>query len=260
MSYAESPYGRELALARSSALCWYNHEHYRHNIKKKKPWKFYGYGYTEYDRYFTSMLPVGGFVNFVESMQKEVAVIDVFAPSSFIRSLTNETAAVRCGVALALGDFRTQEEKDEDAKRRILQIENADIYSSKRWINQLKFHLSNYGKEKADLIVCAPFAGWNVVVENLEPSEPSLELMWLVTNRLWNLLDNDGFLFINYNDHDINCIDLPSEFQNWCDKLGRINSEIAYNNMGAIRLKKTAASPKTLPSMKPFIDTRQFLG
>ena len=255
MSYAESPSGRDLALARNTAQHWFNKESQRHKTGKEA-WGLYNNDHIMYDQYFSNMLPFGGFVDFIDSMQKEVAIIDAFAPSSFIRSITNEIDVVRCGIALSLGDLRSQEEKKEDARRGILQIKYADMYSSKLWIDQVKSHLSNYGKEKADLVVCAPCAGWYLIGDNKRLLTPSSELMWLVTNRLWSLLNTDGFLFINFS---TDYYDVSMAVDNWCCKLAAINMDIIGNEIGSVRLKKTATSPKTLPSMKPLDHTHQFL-
>lgn len=188
-------YLKNLSLARKSAKQSIKYETDCLD-KNLKPWTFYDSGIDKYQFRFRHLLTERGFINLVN--KKDQVALDTFSSLSFIRELASKAKNLKGGISLSLVDFRSDQQKYSDSSRNIFQLVKSDVFNSKEWMGEVKNFLQNNGKEKFDLITCLPQAGWIMKNENGKDINPPIKLLWTVTNTLWQLLANDGSMFIEY--------------------------------------------------------------
>jgi len=243
----EKDYAKYLAEVRRSCLRWQTLEQRRfesgaiiHGI--------YDLKIPGYNKHFEMVLPNRGFEEVIETMPNNIAVLDAFAPSSFIRDLSIKTGKIGLGVALALNDYRTVEEKLLDEELNIIQLKNADVYTSRFWIDDVNAHLAKFSKSKFDVIVCSPYDGWEILDKNyINTSRPDPILVWLVTQKLWKLLSNDyGLMYVQFPIKDNNLL------QEWFSKMKRSgiivdNTYSTTSSSALAKLIKTKKSPINIP-------------
>lgn len=162
-----------------------------------KPWSSYDSGIYDYQHRCQHVLVEEGFVNLVNKKTNALA-LDAFSPLSFIRELAKNTKNLKGGMSLSLVDFRSDEQKESDSLRNIFQLKESDLLNSRGWMGDVKGFLQRNGKEKFDLITCLPLAGWKIMNEDGKEINPPIDLLWTVTNTLWQLLSDDGSMFIEY--------------------------------------------------------------
>lgn len=190
-------HAKNLFLARNNAQQRIQNEVGCFNMGLLKPWSSYDSGIYDYQHRCQHVLAKEGFVNLVNK-KNNVFALDVFSSLSFIRELAKNTKNLKGGMSLSLVDFRSDEQKKSDTLKNIFQLHESDLLNSRVWMRDVKSFLQYNGKEKFDLITCLPLAGWKIINEDGKEINPPIDLLWTVTNTLWQLLANDGSMFIEY--------------------------------------------------------------
>lgn len=235
-----------LSLARNTADDHLKDELERHQQvlqgQGSERWGFYNKKTPHYDEQFKSVLPEG-FEKLVEEMG-QILVLDAFGPLSFIRDLADKTKKINGGIALSLADLRSEEQRKRDKRNNIFQLQGADIYSSKRWRSSVEEFLRLNGKEGFDLITCLPISGWDIKDEKGEANDPSIDLVWIVTNHLWQLLGENGLLFIQYD------MEKFTGIKSWIELVKRKKIDIK-DKESEVRIRKNRVKLRQYPY--PFI-------
>lgn len=190
-------HAKNLFLARNSTQQRIQNEAGCFNMGLLKPWSSYNSGIYEYQHRCRHILREEGFVNLVDK-KTNVLALDAFSPLSFIRELAKNTRNLKGGMSLSLVDFRSDEQRESDSLRNIFQLKESDLLNRKEWIEDVGSFLQRNEKEKFDLITCLPLAGWKIINEDGKEINPPIDLLWTVTNTLWQLLADDGSMFIEY--------------------------------------------------------------
>lgn len=190
-------HAKNLFLARNSTQQRIRNETSCLNMGLQKPWSSYDSGIYEYQHRCQHILKEGGFVNFIDK-KTNVLALDAFSSISFIRELAKNTKNLKGGMSLSLVDFRSDEQREYDSLRNIFQLEESDLLRSKGWMGDVNGFLQRNGKEKFDLITCLPLGGWKIINEDGVEIKPPIDMLWTVTNTLWQLLADDGSMFIEY--------------------------------------------------------------
>lgn len=200
-------------------------------------WIQYGSGITDYQRTFSE---TSGGINIVDFLRGRLSpvVIDLMAPPQTLVSLFKQLPQKsKLGLAVSLGDLRSDEEKRRDDKLNIHQVAG-DITQSSAWkaINkELK------GK-KADLIMERALEGLYLI--------PHHKIFYaIMINKLWKILSEDrGIILMTtpvFSDYFLErFIPIP----NWVNHLKDRGVDAYWSkNSGVLRIVKEAQSPKILP-------------
>jgi hypothetical protein len=243
MSIVESEYANSLMAARRSASLWEARERRRVEAGNKA-WGYYDASVEGYNYEFRNVLPKEGLGGLVRSFTRPVSVVEAFGSSTFIQKLAIQAKEkVGCGIALSLGDFRSDEEKERNREAGIIQIPMADIYTSMLWMNRVNNYLSDFGFKGADLVICRPVGGWEIRDDKGKDNLPDLVQTWTATQNLWKILGINGRMYIKYQYLKARMID------EWIEsRLKRVGIGAKHEGDHSVEIIKTNISPKTIPA------------
>ncbi|MFA6992377.1 MAG: hypothetical protein WC269_03810, partial [Candidatus Gracilibacteria bacterium] len=150
-----------------------------------------------YHNWFINVLEGKTIADLLTDKEKPV-VVDLMSSTGALASLFEELPQQdKLGIAVSLGDSRTEEYKAEDKKLGIVQVVG-DIVSSSTW-RDIKKELQG---RKADLIMERALGGWNHI--------PYSKLLYLtLLQRAWNILADGGTILLQPPDNKKTGVPLP---------------------------------------------------
>ncbi|MDP3917690.1 MAG: hypothetical protein Q8Q30_00745 [Candidatus Woesebacteria bacterium] len=156
---------------------------------------------------------------------RDVRVLDLMGYGAVLRKLDVK------GLAVALEDARTLEEKQYDAKRGVGFVEG-NALSSKTW-QKIKEDVKEHGQ--FDLILCRPLAGISQIPENRVVYAAFIQ-------RLYRLTRPDRGTILSEIHYDMKPV-----VERFSKNINTIEGIIAKNTSGAFSLMRFPGSPDQIP-------------
>lgn len=177
---------------------------------------------------------------------KGTYVMDLMGPGQPLRELPIDK-----GLAVTLGDSRTDQEKQDDKNKGIdvlgLNETNktpGDVLSKATW-KKIGDWLQSNGKDGFDLVLCRPVGGLLSL-----PKDYNIEY-WLVNNAWKTLSKDDGTLLLETNPRSGKFLDTTRSWISQLQEQG-IDSTYGFSKRGDFVLKFTrqSNSPENLPTYR----------
>lgn len=209
----------------------------RERVNGKKAWGFYGQGVSQYEGAFGSVLSpdcLRDHINERVKQHKKSFALDLAGPGQVLR----EMFLLSGGLAVTLGDDRSEEQKDKDDSQNITVLAG-DILSKRTWKNMEKW-LKSQSSEGFDLILCNPVGGFGRFPE-------SPDLFHYLIQHTWQLLNPDGGVFYGAPSSMVSTLLL----RDWAEQLSNRGVSARYSAF-SIKLTRTPESPSVLPATTPW--------
>lgn len=205
-------------------------------------WGVWRSGISLYEEYFRPIFSTP-FVQFLETRKSEgrgTYTLDLMSLGTILRELP-----IYGGVALGLGDGRSEKEKRQDRAKDVILITGNVLTRKpyrmvKEWIRQKQ-------RDGFDLIICRPYGALThtYIPENKE-------LYYLLLNRAWHLLSRENGLLLTEVPlflHSKGGVLTLNEMNQWLNTLKEESIEVEYKRERALKLVKNHHSPLNLPTL-----------
>lgn len=213
-----------------------------------RPWAVYESGLDKYNGRFFDLDLHGDFLfqDIVDRWESKGLILEAFGEGTLIRDLTrfenisNESdSKIAGGVAVSLADIRTEGQRNFDFTNQISFVEG-DLYlgiTYRKILEQLKeTEFSGF-----KLIVCYPLGGWDIGEMG---QNPPVHLVWIILRRLYDLLEENGELYVITPDvliHNAVEVDLFKSvgfWDQWIEMCRKVDIEVKRGYGGTLKVAK----------------------
>ncbi len=198
-----------------------------------------------YQDFFGDIFPqdFASFLQLRTQHRKNANVLDLMNPNTdVLRRLP-----LQMGLALSLGDGRTDEQKTTD---RALNVDlNVDLLEGnillKRTWREIKKHMETRGIDSFSLILCRPYGGFG------PECIPYIRgLYFKLLDNAWGLLSPDGGVLLTELPQHLHRANIyEHEIRGWLETLKRNNIPARYQEEYALGLTKTDSLHPHLPAL-----------